>query len=81
MKSLVIVRRFLVVRFSRMLPPPGVACGHSIDPPSVYTRSRTSMPPRSHGRGYGEEELWKAPARRVPMGFGGKAWDVADAAL
>ena len=29
----------------------------------------------------GEEELWKARARQVPMGFGGNAWDVANAAL
>jgi NAD(P)-dependent dehydrogenase (short-subunit alcohol dehydrogenase family) len=29
----------------------------------------------------GEEELWKARARQVPMGFGGNAWDVAYAAL
>jgi NAD(P)-dependent dehydrogenase (short-subunit alcohol dehydrogenase family) len=29
----------------------------------------------------GEEELWKARARQVPMGFGGDAWDVANAAL
>ena len=29
----------------------------------------------------GEEELWKARARQVPMGFGGNAWDVAYGAL
>src|SRR6202022_3471065 len=29
----------------------------------------------------GEEEIWKARARQVPMGFGGTAWDVANAAL
>jgi NAD(P)-dependent dehydrogenase (short-subunit alcohol dehydrogenase family) len=29
----------------------------------------------------GEEEVWKARARQVPMGFGGTAWDVAHAAL
>jgi len=29
----------------------------------------------------GEEELWKARARQVPMGFGGNAWDVAYAAV
>jgi NAD(P)-dependent dehydrogenase (short-subunit alcohol dehydrogenase family) len=29
----------------------------------------------------GEEEVWKARARQVPMGFGGTAWDVANAAL
>ena len=75
MKSLVIVRRFLVVRFSRMLAqlPPVSRVAHSIDAPSVYTRSRTSMLPRSYGRGYGgEEELWRARARQVPMGFDGR---------
>src|SRR5438132_9554659 len=29
----------------------------------------------------GEEELWKARAKQVPMGFGGNAWDVAYGAL
>ena len=29
----------------------------------------------------GEEELWKVRARQVPMGFGGNAFDVANAAL
>jgi NAD(P)-dependent dehydrogenase (short-subunit alcohol dehydrogenase family) len=29
----------------------------------------------------GEEEVWKARAKQVPMGFGGNAWDVANAAL
>lgn len=29
----------------------------------------------------GEEEVWKARAKQVPMGFGGNAWDVAYAAL
>ncbi|MGH7051874.1 MAG: SDR family NAD(P)-dependent oxidoreductase [Acetobacteraceae bacterium] len=29
----------------------------------------------------GEAELWQARARQVPMGFGGNAWDVANAAL
>jgi NAD(P)-dependent dehydrogenase (short-subunit alcohol dehydrogenase family) len=29
----------------------------------------------------GEEEVWKARARQVPMGFGGDAWDVAWAAV
>jgi NAD(P)-dependent dehydrogenase (short-subunit alcohol dehydrogenase family) len=29
----------------------------------------------------GAEELWKVRARQVPMGFGGNAWDVANAAL
>lgn len=29
----------------------------------------------------GAEELWRARARQVPMGFGGNAWDVANAAL
>jgi NAD(P)-dependent dehydrogenase (short-subunit alcohol dehydrogenase family) len=29
----------------------------------------------------GEEEVWKARAKQVPMGFGGNAWDVAFAAL
>jgi NAD(P)-dependent dehydrogenase (short-subunit alcohol dehydrogenase family) len=29
----------------------------------------------------GQDEVWKARARQVPMGFGGTAWDVADAAL
>ena len=29
----------------------------------------------------GEDELWKARARQVPMGFGGNAWDVAYDAL
>lgn len=29
----------------------------------------------------GEAELWQARARQVPMGFGGTAWDVANAAL
>jgi NAD(P)-dependent dehydrogenase (short-subunit alcohol dehydrogenase family) len=29
----------------------------------------------------GEAKLWKARARQVPMGFGGSAWDVANAAL
>jgi NAD(P)-dependent dehydrogenase (short-subunit alcohol dehydrogenase family) len=29
----------------------------------------------------GEEKIWKARARQVPMGFGGTAWDVANAAL
>jgi NAD(P)-dependent dehydrogenase (short-subunit alcohol dehydrogenase family) len=29
----------------------------------------------------GEEEVWKARSRQVPMGFGGNAWDVAYAAL
>ncbi len=29
----------------------------------------------------GEEEVWKARARQVPMGFGGNAWDVAFATL
>jgi len=28
-----------------------------------------------------EEEVWKARARQVPMGFGGSAWDVAWAAV
>jgi NAD(P)-dependent dehydrogenase (short-subunit alcohol dehydrogenase family) len=28
----------------------------------------------------GEEEVWKARARQVPMGFSGTAWDVANAA-
>jgi len=47
-----ILSRFLVVRFSRTLAPPGVACGHSIDAPSVYTRSRTSMPPALVRQGF-----------------------------
>lgn len=29
----------------------------------------------------GLEEVWQARARQVPMGFGGNAWDVANAAL
>jgi NAD(P)-dependent dehydrogenase (short-subunit alcohol dehydrogenase family) len=29
----------------------------------------------------GEEEVWQARARQVPMGFGGNAWDVAWAAV
>lgn len=29
----------------------------------------------------GEQELWKARAKQVPMGFGGNAWDVAHAAV
>ena len=29
----------------------------------------------------GEDEVWKARARQVPMGFGGDAWDVAWAAV
>lgn len=29
----------------------------------------------------GEAALWQARARQVPMGFGGNAWDVANAAL
>jgi NAD(P)-dependent dehydrogenase (short-subunit alcohol dehydrogenase family) len=29
----------------------------------------------------GEEEVWKARAKQVPMGFGGNAWDVAWAAV
>lgn len=29
----------------------------------------------------GEAELWQTRARQVPMGFGGNAWDVANAAL
>jgi len=29
----------------------------------------------------GEDEVWRARARQVPMGFGGTAWDVANAAL
>lgn len=29
----------------------------------------------------GEEEMWKARARQVPMGFGGNAWDVAWASV
>lgn len=29
----------------------------------------------------GLEEVWRARARQVPMGFGGNAWDVANAAL
>lgn len=29
----------------------------------------------------GEEAVWQARARQVPMGFGGTAWDVANAAL
>ncbi len=29
----------------------------------------------------GAEELWRARARQVPLGFGGNAWDVANAAL
>ncbi len=29
----------------------------------------------------GEDEMWKARAKQVPMGFGGNAWDVAWAAV
>jgi NAD(P)-dependent dehydrogenase (short-subunit alcohol dehydrogenase family) len=29
----------------------------------------------------GEDEVWKARAKQVPMGFGGNAWDVANAAV
>ncbi len=29
----------------------------------------------------GEEEMWKARAKQVPMGFGGNAWDVAWASV
>jgi NAD(P)-dependent dehydrogenase (short-subunit alcohol dehydrogenase family) len=29
----------------------------------------------------GEEEVWKARAKQVPMGFGGSAWDIAWAAV
>jgi NAD(P)-dependent dehydrogenase (short-subunit alcohol dehydrogenase family) len=29
----------------------------------------------------GEDEMWKARARQVPMGFGGNAWDVAWASV
>lgn len=29
----------------------------------------------------GEQELWQARAKQVPMGFGGNAWDVAHAAV
>jgi NAD(P)-dependent dehydrogenase (short-subunit alcohol dehydrogenase family) len=29
----------------------------------------------------GADELWRARAKQVPMGFGGNAWDVANAAL
>ena len=29
----------------------------------------------------GDEEVWKARAKQVPMGFGGNAWDVAWAAV
>jgi NAD(P)-dependent dehydrogenase (short-subunit alcohol dehydrogenase family) len=29
----------------------------------------------------GEDEMWKARAKQVPMGFGGNAWDVAWASV